>query len=149
MPGPIVVPQGVISLLRGSLTFPGLPGMNITASYLGKRLISATFSGDAAMLLQTATGAAVSPEPYQEVELEVNLVKSQALAQAWQAQQQNTSLIPGGCVWRTDAVPPGVSLFRFSTVIIRGVRNMSGDGKSPDYMLRFGAIWQINSSLYN
>lgn len=143
------IAQGTVNRLRGSLSFPGLTGMNITASYLGKRLIAATFSGDAAMLIQTATGAAKSPEPYQEVELEVNLVKSQALAAAWQVQQMTNSLIPGGAVWRTDAVPPGVSLFNLDTVVIRGVRNIATDGASADYMLRFGALWYINATLWN
>jgi hypothetical protein len=142
------VAQGTINRLRGSLTFPGLTGMNITASYLGTKMIQMTMTGDSAMLLLTSTGAAKSPEPYREVELEVNLITSQALAFAWQQQELTNSLISGGATLRTAATSPGVSLYTFDTVIIRGIRNLSTDGKSVDYMLRFGCLWYINSTLW-
>lgn len=139
--------QGILNRVRGSISFPSLTGYNITSPYLGKRGITARFIGKSAILVDTMTGAVTSGEPFVRVELTIDMVRTQALAAQWQALQQVNSLI-GQATWRTDAVPPGVSLYTFDNVVFDSMDGFTADGMNADWPLRLAGIYYTNSNLF-
>lgn len=140
------VPQGTINRLRGSIEFPSNAGLNITAAFLTKKGISATFEGETTQFLDTMTGAAISPEPYQYVTLSVNLVRSVALAQSYKALIENQSLI-GAATFRSDT--SSMRSFHLNQVSILSVDDFPVNGESADWGIKLRGIWLINSSLWS
>lgn len=141
-----IIPQGVLNRLRGSLVLNDFPGLNVTASYLGKEGMSISFDGVVTTPLDTMTGVVQSPEPYQRASVAVHLLKPQALANAWKSQIELNSLL-GDCTLRTDAATFGV--FQLSNTSINTVNPIKIDGMDAGYVLSLSAIYYVNSSLWN
>ncbi|HHH0897026.1 hypothetical protein [Yersinia enterocolitica] len=79
-----LVPQGFLNRVRGAVSVTGDPSLNVTASFLGKEGVSLRPDGPATDILPTMTGTVGSQAPYQQVTLTVHLLKTQALAAAYQ-----------------------------------------------------------------
>jgi hypothetical protein len=137
--------QGTLNRLRGSLSFTDNPALNVIASNLGPEGISVSFGGGATTRIDTLTGQVTSPEPYIPVKLTVNLLRTQALADAYKTQQELNSLL-GDVTFRTDAVTLGV--YQFSNSSIGRVADMRVNGKDAGYALEIEGTYNINSSLY-
>ena len=141
-----IIPQGVLNRLRASATLTQFPGLNITASYLGKEGISLSFEGVVTTPLDTMTGVVQSPEPYQRVTMAAHLIKSQALANAFKTQIELSSLI-GDVTIRPDAAQLGP--YQLSNVAINSVNPLKFDGTDPGWVLMMSGIYYVNSSLWN
>lgn len=140
------IPQGTLNRLRGSVTITSFPGLNITASYLGREGISLSFDGMATLSVDTMTGVVQSPEPYQRVTLSVHLLKTQALADLFKQQIESTTLL-GEVTVRTDA--QALSVYQLSNVAVTTVNPMKFDGTDAGFAVVMSGIYYINSSLWN
>lgn len=145
MPNPNI-PQGQVNKLVTSITFDSFPGLNITASFLGRSMVSFTREGNAVQALPTATGIVLSPEAYQMARIGVTLLKPQSLAQLFETQLL-TNAILGLATIRPD-VSAGLQPFDVQQCCIETVGGLTFDGSSPDYPLSLMAMIPINSGLW-
>lgn len=144
MPNPNV-PQGTLNRIRASITIPDFPSLNITASFLGRRGISVVRNGPLTTSLNTMTGAVQSPEPYQPVRVTAELIKSQALAAAWQAQEQLSTLL-GDITVRPDATP--LTPYPYTNCSLENVEELSFNGETSAYVINITGYYLVNSSLW-
>jgi len=140
------IPQGVLNRLRTSVTIPAYPLLNVTPPFLGKRSVRLTRNGRAVENLQSLTSIVPSPEPYVMIELHINLLKSQSLADDWEQQYQSMAQI-GQVTVRTDTST--LRQFIINTTSIITVDELSFAGDSPDYMVTCEGQLPINSLLWN
>src|SRR5271155_4570496 len=85
--------QGTLNRILVAVSVISLPSLNVTAGYFGQRLASLTFEGDGSDYINTLTGAAPSPRPFQVVTVNMFLNKSQVLAQQWENQRKKSTTI--------------------------------------------------------
>ncbi|MFZ1011186.1 MAG: hypothetical protein WAN65_30385 [Candidatus Sulfotelmatobacter sp.] len=140
------VPQGVLNRLRTSLTVVNFPQLNVTASFLGRRSIRLTREGRAVENLDSLTGIVPSGEPYYKMAAHINLLKSQALANAYE-QQLLTNANIGDVIVRTDTST--LQSFTISNCSIISIDELSFAGDTPDYLATVEGYYSINSALYN
>lgn len=141
-----LVPQGSLNRLRPSLVIPGFPALNVTAPYLGKASIRITYEGDAVTYIASLTGAVTSPEPFQLISMRVNLLKTQALAQAYKTQMETNALL-GDITLRSDSI--ALSVWPLVNCSISSVPELNFDGNDADYNVVIKGVYYINSSLFN
>ena len=141
-----IVPQGTLNRLRASITITSFPGLNITASYLGKEGVSLSFDGMVTTPIETMVGVVPSPEPYQKVSVSAHLLKTQALANSWKAQLEALSLI-GDITVRSDTTT--LDPYQFSNCYIMNVNPLKFAGDDAGWVISLGGIYYVNSSLWN
>ena len=130
-----LIPQGTLNRLRTSVLWPAFPALNVTAPYLGKASVHIAFQGNVTEYIPTLTGAVTAPEPYQQLMVTMHLLRTQSLANAYQAQILVNSLLGDGTV-RTDA--GGFGSYLISNCSIVGVDELNLDGTDPGYAVRIG-----------
>lgn len=140
------VPQGTINRLRGSVVITDFPQLNVTAPYLGRGGIVMRFGGNITARIPTLTGAVNSPEPYQEVTITVNLLKTQGLAAQYKSQIEDNSILGNITVTPDASTLPTYQLVNCS---IENVADLNFAGENPDYPVTLVGYYQINSSLFN
>lgn len=144
MPAPLI-PQGVLNRLAASVTWTSFPSLNVTPSFLNREGISLAFDGETTTFLPTLTGAVTSPQPYQMVTLTINLLKTQPLANLYEAQRQTQSLIGNGVV-RADTsilVP-----YPITNCAIENVRELHFSGEDAGFSVTCRGYYLINSNLW-
>lgn len=144
MPNP-TVPQGTLNRVLSSISLADLPGLNITAPFVGRQGMLLSFGGGATTFIPTMTGTVTSLEPYQMATITAHLLKTQSLAAAYENQRQVNSLL-GSITARGDAVtlPPYLIL----NCAIENVRELNFSGEDAGYVLTIQGYYQINSSLF-
>ena len=118
----------------------------MTAPFLGEEGITISFQGEATEAFRTMTGAVMSPEPYQEVQVSVNLLKTQGLADLYEAQRQTNTLL-GDMTVTTDTTT--LRAYQFVNTSIMNVRELKMNGRDPSYMVELRGYYPINSNLFN
>lgn len=145
MPNPLVA-QGVLNRVRGSVTWGSFPALNVTAPYLGKAAIRLALQGESTVYIPTMTGAVTSPEPYLMIEMTINLLKTQGLANQYKTQMELSSALGDGSV-RSDAAPLGV--YQIINCSIKNVRELDFSGEDAGYNVIIGGYYLVNSSLFD
>lgn len=145
MPNPNI-PLGTLNRLVASVVWPSFPALNVTPSFLGKNGIRFARDGNATVFLPQMVGAVTSNEPYQMITLTLTLIKTQALAQAYERQLQTQSTIGNGVV-RPD-VTQGIQPFDVTNCAIENVGELSFSGEDAGYPVTIRGYMQINSSLW-
>lgn len=145
MPNPLIA-QGSLNKVRASVTWPSFTTLNVTAPYLGKAGIRLTLQGESTLYLPTMTGAVTSQEPYMMIEMVINLIKPQALANLYKQQMETNSLIGDGSV-RPDATALGV--YQLTNCAIKGVRELDFSGEHEGFAVTIGGYYLTNSSLFS
>ena len=146
MPNPNI-PQGVLNRVRATMIVPGLPLLTVTSSFLGKRGISVSRSGNATVFIDNMTGRTTSPEPYVAVTITAHLLKSQYLANLWAQQEMLTTLI-GDIIVRPDAAP--LQPYYYSNCAIEAAGNtLDFSGADADFPLVIGGALLLNSALFS
>lgn len=145
MPNPLVA-QGSLNRIRGSITIPSFPELNVTAPFLGKEGIRITFQGAATVYYDTMTGAVTSPEPFQRVDVIVNLLKTQGLANLYMAQMQLNSAL-GDVTIRSDS--SALAVYQIVNSSIMTVPSLDFSGDNPLFAVTLGGYWLTNSSLFD
>jgi hypothetical protein len=144
MANPLVV-QGTLNRLRGSVLFAQFPAFNVTAPFVGPEGISLTLEGRASTNIPTMTGIVTSPEPYMLVTVQMHLLKTQSLADAYKAKME-TSVLMGDCVVRPDSKTLSPYLL-YNTSIIN-VADLTFNGTNAGYGVSLEGYWVINADLW-
>lgn len=136
---------GSLNKLRGSIKFTSNSSLNITPQFLGANGISLNFEGQATRPNPVNVGVVPSPEVYLQITLGISLVKTLAIAAAWKAQVEDSSLL-GDMVVRLDVdkFPP----FDLSNGFILNPETITAHGVDPNFPLRLQGTWYINNSLW-
>lgn len=153
MPGNPLIPLGGLNRVIAGVQFDTFPGLNISASYLGKEGIRLVPDGMVTTKLPAMTGYVTSPEPYQVVTVTVNLLKSQALGAAFKAQIENlTSLVGNFVVYPDTTVSDPNSGVDYSYSLTNGIieNAVPGpfDGNDALWVLTLGGQYNINLGLW-
>lgn len=141
-----LIAQGTLNRLRGSVTWPNFPTLNVTAPYLNKEGIRLSLDGESTVFLPTITGAVTSPEPYQMITLTMNILKTNGLAALYQAQMQNTCLLGNGTVITDTASLP---VFPLVNCAIESVRELSFAGDNAGFAVVCRGYWVVNNAMWN
>lgn len=139
------ISQGTLNRVRASVIVAGYTSLNIASSYMGKNFVSVRFDGDFSQLINTATGAVTSPEPYVFADIEVDLLRTQSLSQDWITQAKATSVL--GDV----TVHPDTTTFdamQFNDVVIRHIDPGAFDGQDPVVRLSLRGVFFVNNNLW-
>jgi hypothetical protein len=141
-----LVPQGTLNLLRSSVSLISFPQLNVISSYLAEGMVSISFEGEASGYIGTASGAVPSPNPYQIATVAMHLLRTQPLSSAWKLQQETTTTI-GDVVVTGDAST--LTSYYLNNCTIRGVAELTFNGKDPTYQVTLQGTYYINSNLWN
>lgn len=140
------IPQGVLNRLRGSVTIPLFPSLNVTAPYLGEEGINMNPEGEATDTIPTMTGTVPSPAPYQMVTVEIALLKTQNLADLYKRQMQLNTFI-GAFIIRGDSST--LSNYQIENASIITCAPGRLNGKSVPFIATLRGYWLTNASLYD
>jgi hypothetical protein len=141
-----LIQQGTLNRLRGSVVYATNATLNVTAPYLAREAISIAFEGDAGMLIPTLTGGVTSPEPYQMATVTINLLKSQALANAYKTQIE-TNVNVGDISVIADSAT--LSDYQIGNCVLKGIRDVTYDGNVPGFVVTLTGVYQVNSALWS
>ena len=137
---------GSISRLRGSLTFPAFPQLNITAPYLGREGIRLALEGDSTQMLAQMVGMVQSQEVYLPASISIALVKTVSLANLFKQKWESDSNL-GDCTFRSDASQ--LDPFDFSNCAIEGIPGLDASGTTAMFDIRIKGTYYVNSNLFN
>jgi len=139
------VDQGNLNRLRGSVVFATLPALGVTTPFLSKEAISIAFEGDAGHLLPTLTGGVGSPEPYQIATVEIHLLKTQALANAYKNQiETNNRLGSINVIGDSEAMEN----WQLENCQLLSTAPGAFDGNNPTFTVRIQGIYYTNRDLW-
>jgi len=141
----VQIPQGTINRLRGSISFPDYPAINITAAYLGSENIKVIYTGESTAIIPTTTGIITSPEPFLLVEIQAHVLRTNGLADAIFRQLQILSTVNNAVVRSDSSTSQDVTIFNTS---ISNLGEVHQDGKNPAQMIHFKGYLPINNSLF-
>jgi hypothetical protein len=138
--------QGTLNRLLASVVYADYAGLNVTSSYLAKEAISIGFDGDTSLLIGTLTGAVTSPEPYLFANVTMNLLRTQALGNAYKTQIETTTTLGSVTVF-PDSV--ALSPFQLNNCVLSSIQELSFDGTTPSLIVRLRGVYSVNASLFN
>lgn len=142
--------QGQLNRLKASLIWTNFSNLNLTPSYLAREMLVFATEGEATGRIPTATGIVNSPEPYQAVIITANLVKSQALAAAYENQRQTNSVLgPGTIRPDVDSNSFGLGPYSVLNMSISNVGELRFDGTQAVYPVTLGGYMLVNSFLWD
>lgn len=141
-----LIDQGILNRLQASIVWDTFDNLNVTPSYLGDDGITVALEGDTTTFFKSLTGRVPSPEPFMPATITINLLKTQQLGNLYKAQMELNSLL-GSCTVRSDSKVFG--LYDFSNCAIQGVETLSFAGKTPNWVVRIGGTYNINSALWD
>jgi len=139
------IPQGKINRLRGSISFPDFPIINITPAYLGSEMIKVIYTGETTTIINSATGIITSPEPYILVEIQAHVLRTNGLADLIFNQLQTSSTVNNAIVRSDSSTSQDVTIFNTS---ITNLGEVVQDGKNAAQMIHFKGYLPINNSLF-
>ncbi|MGL5386635.1 MAG: hypothetical protein ACRDCA_12405 [Serratia sp. (in: enterobacteria)] len=145
MPNPFVS-QGVFNKVRASVKFTQHPELNITAAYLTQDAIDIQFQGDAGVLLPTMTGGAPSPNPYQMINVQIHLVRSQGMAQLFKNQIETDTFLGEAKIF-SDTTTLGDFVIRSAT--LRSAGDVSFAGRDPAFLISVFGIYDVNKDMWD
>lgn len=140
-----LIDQGTLNRLRASVVWANNPSLNVTAPYLGREGIRLALEGETTTFINTMTGAVTSPEPYQVINLTINLLKTQTLASVYKTQMELSALIGDGTVYPDARTLPVYSIINCA---IQSVRELSFAGEDAGWAVAVKGYYLVNSSLW-
>ena len=141
-----LVPQGTLNRVRANIVIPAFPSLNVTSPYLGRAGISLAFDGQLTTYIPAMTGAVTSPEPYQMVTATVNMLRTQALAAAWEAQKALSTLLGD-----VQIIPDASTLptFQVYNTSMQNLRELPFNGEDAGYVMTLQGYIIVNNDLFN
>lgn len=140
-----LVSLGTLNRLRASVSWATFPALNVTASYLGRSAIRLALEGQTSKAIEALTGIVQSPEAYQMVSLTMELLKSQALSNAYKAQIELSSLV-GNCTVRPDATP--LAPYQLLNMSVNSPNDIDFSGESASFTIKATGYYLVNSNLW-
>ena len=141
-----LIAQGTLNRLRASVVWASNASLNVTAPYLGREGIRLALEGETTTFINTMTGAVTSPEPYQVVNLTINLLKTQGLAAVYKGQMELSALIGDGTVYPDASTLPVYSIINCA---IQSVRELSFAGEDAGWAVSIKGYYLVNSALWS
>jgi len=141
-----MIPQGTLNRLRGSLSIPAFPALNVTAAYLGKAGISLALEGNTTTFIPSMTGAVTSPEPFLMANVTINLLRTQGLADQYKAKMEANAQI-GEFTVNSDSSVLGT--FTIYNGAIQSIAPLVIDGQDAGYAVTLGGYYYVNNSTWN
>ncbi len=140
-----LIAQGTLNRLKSSVVIASNSALNITSAYMGKSFVTVTFDGDFDRLIDTATGAVTSPEPYVAATVVVSLLRTQSLSTAWLTQAKTSSDLGNISIF-----PDSVAFSEIDLVncVIQHIDPGAYDGLDPAVRLTLRGIFYINNNLW-
>jgi hypothetical protein len=148
MPGNPLIDQGILNRIRGAVVWTNFPQLNVTAPFLDKDGINLRLEGEMSTQHGTLTGVVQSPEPYVPVTVVIAMLKTQALAEAYKTQQEDSVLLGQGVVF-PDVSVGGITQFQLQNMSIQGVGDLLFNGSTPIYAVTCKGYYVVNNSLFN
>jgi hypothetical protein len=137
--------QGTLNRVRASFTFEDFPGLNITAPFLHKDApITLTRNGDIVTTIETLLGRVSDPQPYQTVMVSVTLNRAMSLANDFETQLQDKSVLGNGTLKSDATAFQAMKLINITIKSLGDIRLASGD---VAYKIDFEATYEINNFL--
>jgi len=141
-----LVDQGTLNRLRGSVTWPTYPSLNVTAPFLARRMISLGLNGAATNYIGTATGQVTSREPYFPITLTIALLRTNGLGDLYKKKIEVNSLLGNGVV-RPDT--SALSPFQIFNCGIESVQELTFDGSDPGFLVTIGGFYPVNADMWD
>lgn len=139
------IQQGTLNRLLASVVYASFPQLNVTSGYMAKDAISIGFEGDTSQLIGTLTGAVTSPEPYMFANVTMNLLRTQALGDAYKTQVETNTTLGSVTVYPdTQTLSP----FQLNNCVLSSVQELPLDGNSASLIIRLRGVYSINSALF-
>jgi len=140
-----LVTQGTLNRLRASVIVPGFTSLNVSSQYMGKNFVSVEPEGDFALLIETATGAITSPEPYCFMNVTVDLLRTQSLSQSWLTQAETTAVLGDVSIHPDTTAFDSIDI---SETIIQKVTPGVFDGQDPIVRVNLRGVFYLNNNLW-
>ena len=137
--------QGNLNRAAVHIVVTSYPALSLTASTMSKGQAHLTYEGNAVTQIQTATGIVDSPEPFLMTTLVVNILRTQAVANAWILQQQSNATI-GNVEVYPDSTSYSPTIIQ--NTAIQNIDNGPYDGSDPTVRVTLRGQVQINSSMW-
>ena len=147
MAQPTLIDQGTLNRLLTQIQLPNFPGLTTPSSNMGRRQVSISFNGPATTPIPTATGMVMSPEPFIQVTINLCLLRTQGLGQAWR-QQIETGTVLGPVTAYLDVRNSIEPEYSFQNCAVAHVGDIDGAGSSGEYNITITGTYPINSGLY-
>jgi hypothetical protein len=150
MPDPRT-PQGNLNRIKATVVWSDFPNLNITPDYLGSEGLSLAFEDMATARIPTMTGLVNSPEAFQSVSVSAHLLKTQPLAQLYEEQRQNYTLL-GQCTIRPDVSvnnAGSIGPYTLLNMSITNIAELRFNGSDAGFRVLLGGYMLINSALWN
>ena len=145
-----LVAQGILNRLVAAVQWTDFPELNVTAPFLGREGIRLALEGNSTTYLPTMTGAVVSQEPYMMINMTINLLKTQALAEAYKTQMELDSLLGDGQVFPDVPVGSGgLALYQLVNCSISDIPAQDYSGSSAMYPVTIRGYYNINQAFWN
>lgn len=149
MAGNPLVDQGSLNKVKGSVSYPNHPELNVTSIYLAPDMIRMGVEGNMTTMLPTATGTVTSPEPYLMGTVTLSLLRTQSFSDLYKQQWEADSRV-GNLTVRPDLDSGvGISAFDFNNCAIESVREMPMNGTDATMVVTLRGFYVINNNLWN
>lgn len=145
MANPNIIPAP-LNRVRANVNIPSAQNLNVTAPYLGEDGISATFAGDVATQLMGLVSTVNSEEPYVVSQININLIKSLALATQWMQRIQDSPSLGSVTIISDTATFPSLT---FYNCVITKVGDVSMAGKQAQFQITISGYWAISNDLFS
>ncbi|OYY59034.1 MAG: hypothetical protein B7Y55_01100 [Polynucleobacter sp. 35-46-207] len=140
------IPQGTLNRIRSNITIPGNTALNVTPAYMDKSFVTVTFDGEFDNLIPTATGGVTSPEPYVMATVSFGLLRTQALANAWQSQVKALSDLGNVSIFPDTTAYAEIDLVN---CVVSHIDPGPFDGTNPSVKVTLRGIYYVNNDLWN
>lgn len=137
--------QGNLNRVLTQILVPGNATLNVTASYMGKSQVHLTFEGPFVQQHPTATGIVNSPEPYVMGQIEINLIRSQDLANAWISAAQINGTIGDVNIYSDST---SLDPFIINDCSIMDVDPGAFDGQDPVLKITLKGTFDVNAVMW-
>lgn len=143
------VPQGFLNRLNSAVYFVTLSTLNVTPSFLGKAGISVRFGSKATTPIATMAGRVLSPEPYLETMIIIDLLRTQSLARLWQDQMLSDTRLGDCTVYPdVDTGSTGIGVIEVINCAIEDPPELAMAGTDPSFRMSVSGYVDINSALW-
>lgn len=137
--------QGNLNRVLTNVVVASWPQLTVTAPFMAKSLARVTYEETFNDQIGTATGVVNSPVPYVMTQIEINLLRSQAVAGLWIAQAQVQSVLGSVTAYPDSTAFPAIQLTNCS---IMSIDPGAFDGQDPTVKITVKGVFQTNANLW-
>ncbi|QDH14154.1 hypothetical protein E3E12_08080 [Formicincola oecophyllae] len=137
--------QGMLNRLRGSVTFPEAPHLDVTSDFLTPDGIKVSYTSNVADRLETMTGTVSCPHAKQSVKVEIHLNRALAIANVYQKQIAKDASV-GLMVIQSDS--PVLDDIKVQNASITKCSDEANNGSQVDWAVTLEGYIIVNADLW-